>query len=195
MPRSRGAAPYQRTHARIRSPRGHWLLVSLMMLVIVMGLLAEGYTHGVLGESSSTVAQAPRAGPPAPAAVANGGPVIDATGGRLAGYSMPSRAVALTFDDGPDPAWTPKILAILRHYHVPATFFVVGAHAASYPGLVRDELRDGDEVGSHTYTHLNLTRAGWREPLELTPTQHARARAAGGRTSLLRPPDSRRAPP
>ena len=52
---------------------------------------------------------------------------------------MPARTVALTFDDGPDPAWTPKVLAILRHYRVPGTFFLVGAHVASYPGLVREE--------------------------------------------------------
>ncbi len=158
------------------------------MLVIAIGLLAEGYTHGVLGESSSTAVQATPGGPPAPGAVTNGGPVINATGARPGSYSMPPRAVALTFDDGPDPAWTPQILAILRRYHVRATFFLVGAHAASYPGLVREELRDGDEVGSHTYTHFNLTGGGWREQLELTLTQNALAGAAGVRTSLLRPP-------
>jgi cellulose synthase/poly-beta-1,6-N-acetylglucosamine synthase-like glycosyltransferase/peptidoglycan/xylan/chitin deacetylase (PgdA/CDA1 family) len=158
------------------------------MLVIAVGLLAEGYTHGVLGESSATVAQAAAGGPPAPGAVTGGGPVINATGARPDSSAMPPRTVALTFDDGPDPAWTPQILAILRRYRVRATFFVVGAHAASYPALVREELADGDEVGSHTYTHLSLAGAGWREQLELTLTQNALAGAAGVRTSLLRPP-------
>jgi cellulose synthase/poly-beta-1,6-N-acetylglucosamine synthase-like glycosyltransferase/peptidoglycan/xylan/chitin deacetylase (PgdA/CDA1 family) len=158
------------------------------MLVIAIGLLAEGYTHGVLGESSATIAQATPTGPPAPGTVTGGGPVINATGARPASSSMPPRTVALTFDDGPDPAWTPKILAILRRYRVRATFFVVGAHAASYPALVRQELAEGDEVGSHTYTHLSLAGAGWREQLELTLTQNALAGAAGVRTSLLRPP-------
>jgi cellulose synthase/poly-beta-1,6-N-acetylglucosamine synthase-like glycosyltransferase/peptidoglycan/xylan/chitin deacetylase (PgdA/CDA1 family) len=158
------------------------------MLVISIGLLVEGYTHGILGESSTTIPQAQRSGAPAPAAVTGGGPVINATGARPDTYSMPPRTVALTFDDGPDPAWTPKLLAILVRYHVPATFFVVGAHVASYPGLVKQEVRDGDEVGSHTYTHLNLTSSGWREQLELTLAQNALAGAAGVRTSLLRPP-------
>ncbi len=158
------------------------------MLVIAIGLLAEGYTHGVLGESSATVAQATQGGGPAPGAVTGGGPVINATGARPDSSSMPPGTVALTFDDGPDPAWTPKILAVLRRYRVRATFFVVGAHAAGYPALVREELAAGDEVGSHTYTHLSLAGAGWRERLELTLTQNALAGAAGVRTSLLRPP-------
>ena len=51
----------------------------------------------------------------------------------------------------------------------------MGAHVASYARLVREELRDGDEVGSHTYTHANLATAGWRENLELTLTQNALA--------------------
>ncbi len=186
-PDPRVAAGYPK-HARTRPPRGHWLLFSLILLVIAVGLLVEGYTHGVLGESSSTIPQAAPDGPAAPGTVTNGGPVINATASRPGTYSMPPRTVALTFDDGPDPTWTPKILAILERFHVRATFFLVGAHVASYPELVRQELRDGDQVGSHTYTHLNLTTAGWREQLELTLAQNALAGAAGVRTSLLRPP-------
>jgi cellulose synthase/poly-beta-1,6-N-acetylglucosamine synthase-like glycosyltransferase/peptidoglycan/xylan/chitin deacetylase (PgdA/CDA1 family) len=143
----------------------------------------------VLGETRATVARASSGGPAAPAAVLDGGPVINATGGRPQSYSMPPHTAALTFDDGPDPAWTPRVLAILRRYHVPATFFVVGAHAASYPGLVRRELDAGDEVGTHTYTHLALA-GGWQEQLQLTLTQNALAGAAGVHTSLLRPPFS-----
>ena len=61
---------------------------------------------------------------------------------------------------------------------------------ASDPGLVREELRDGDEVGSHTYTHANLATAGWREDFELTLTQNALAGTADVRTRLLRMPYS-----
>jgi peptidoglycan/xylan/chitin deacetylase (PgdA/CDA1 family) len=117
-------------------------------------------------------------------------PVIQVTGPRVRSYRMPARTVALTFDDGPDPVWTPKVLAVLRRYRVPATFFLVGAHLASYPGLVRAELREGSEVGSHTYTHTYLATAGWREGFELTPTQNALAGAAGIHTRLLRMPYS-----
>ncbi len=179
------------SHRRSRAPRGHWLLVSLVMMVFAVGLLIEGYTHGVLGENS---ADEPAPGPhaaAAPAAVTGGGPVIQVTGSIVRSYSMPRRTVALTFDDGPDPTWTPKVLAVLRRFHVPATFFLVGAHAAGYPGIVREELTDGDEVASHTYTHTNLaTAAGWREGFELALTQNALAGAAGVHTRLLRMPYS-----
>jgi len=133
------------------------------MLVFAAGLMVEGYTRGVLGENSSTEPSPGRHAAAAPAAVASGGPVIRMAGSGPRSYAMPARTVALTFDDGPDPTWTPKILAVLRHYRVPGTFFLVGAHVASDPGLVREELRDGDEIGSHTYTHVNLAPAGWRE--------------------------------
>src|SRR5213076_1509472 len=126
----------------------------------------------------------------APAAVTSGGPVIRMAGSHPSSYTMPAMTVALTFDDGPDPTWTPKILAVLRHYRVPGTFFMVGAHVASDAGLVWEELRDVVEIGSHTYTHVNLATAGWREAFELTLTQNALAGTAGVRTRLLRMPYS-----
>jgi cellulose synthase/poly-beta-1,6-N-acetylglucosamine synthase-like glycosyltransferase/peptidoglycan/xylan/chitin deacetylase (PgdA/CDA1 family) len=178
------------SHRRSRTPRGHWVVVSLLMFVFAVGLLVEGYTRGVLGESSADEPQSAPHAAAAPSAVTAGGPVVQVTGSRESSFSMAARTVALTFDDGPDPTWTPKILAVLRRYRVPATFFLVGAHIASYPGLVRDELREGSEVGSHTYTHANLATAGWREGLELTLTQNALAGAAGIRTGLLRMPYS-----
>ena len=186
-----GRAARSASRSGNRPSRGHWVLVSLVMFVFAIGLLVEGYTRGVLGENS---ADEPQPGPHAaavPSAVTGGGPVIQVTRAGVRSYWMPARTVALTFDDGPDPAWTPKVLAVLRRYRVPATFFLVGAHVASYTGLAREELRDGDEVGSHTYTHANLGASGpWREGLELTLAQNALAGAAGIRTRLLRMPFS-----
>jgi cellulose synthase/poly-beta-1,6-N-acetylglucosamine synthase-like glycosyltransferase/peptidoglycan/xylan/chitin deacetylase (PgdA/CDA1 family) len=189
-PSRRASRARPSSHRRSRAPRGHWVLVSLVMLVFAAGLMVEGYTRGVLGENSSTEPSPGRHAAAAPAGVASGGPVIRMAGSLPRSYAMPARTVALTFDDGPDPTWTPKILAVLRHYRVPGTFFLVGAHVASDPGLVREELRDGDEIGSHTYTHANLATAGWREDFELTLTQNALAGAAGIRTRLLRMPYS-----
>ncbi len=64
--------------------------------------------------------------------------------------------IALTFDDGPNPYYTPQILAILQHYNLKATFFCVGRLAAAYPALVREEYSAGNIVGNHTWSHPNL---------------------------------------
>ena len=161
------------------------------MIVFTVSLVIEGFTHGALGENPGDQPPAAAATAAAPAAVTHGGPVITEVNGKPRALQIPRKTAVLSFDDGPDPTWTPKILAVLERYHVPANFFVVGAHAASYPGVVKDEVRDGDEVGSHTYTHPDLaTLPPWRENLELTLTQNALADAAGIHTGLLRMPFS-----
>ena len=67
------------------------------------------------------------------------------------------RNVALTFDDGPHPRTTLRLLTILRHYGVPATFFVVGKMVERYPELLRAEDAEGFLIGNHTFHHVNLT--------------------------------------
>ncbi|MHB1462551.1 MAG: polysaccharide deacetylase family protein [Armatimonadota bacterium] len=67
-------------------------------------------------------------------------------------------AVALTFDDGPHPAVTPKLLAILKQNHIKATFFVVGFMAEKHPELIKQILAGGHVVANHTYHHVNLTK-------------------------------------
>jgi peptidoglycan-N-acetylglucosamine deacetylase len=151
MPHRPGAAP---RHRRARSPRGHWLLVGLVLLVIAIGLLAEGYTHGVLGESSATVAQAASGGPPAPGTVTGGGPVINATGARPETSSMPPRTVALTFDDGPDPLYTPQLLDVLQQHNVQATFSMIGSRVRDYPDVVRRVVAEGHNLSNHSWQHL-----------------------------------------
>ncbi len=97
--------------------------------------------------------------------------------------------VALTFDDGPDPLWTPKILEILKAANVKAAFFVVGANAERYPGLVRRIVEEGHEIGNHTYYHPNLALC-WPEHirLELNATQLLIQSLTGRATTLFRPP-------
>lgn len=63
------------------------------------------------------------------------------------------KVVALTFDDGPDPKYTPKILKILKENNINATFFVVGQNAKKYPSIVNQAIKDGNEIENHTYTH------------------------------------------
>jgi cellulose synthase/poly-beta-1,6-N-acetylglucosamine synthase-like glycosyltransferase/peptidoglycan/xylan/chitin deacetylase (PgdA/CDA1 family) len=90
---------------------------------------------------------------------------------RKVGGNDPKK-LALTFDDGPDPEWTPDILRILKEKKVPATFFMIGSNMEAHPGLVQRVMDDGHEVGNHTYTHPNLAdtpEAAVR--LELNATQ------------------------
>jgi peptidoglycan/xylan/chitin deacetylase (PgdA/CDA1 family)/sulfur carrier protein ThiS len=72
---------------------------------------------------------------------------------RPKGSATPPPAVALTFDDGPSPRYTPRILRVLKRFDVPATFFVVGYLAERYPGVVRDVVRSGMALGNHSMNH------------------------------------------
>lgn len=97
--------------------------------------------------------------------------------------------VALTFDDGPHPQYTPKILAILRKYHVKATFFVVGEMAAKQPELIRAEAADGHVVGNHTYHHVNLTKIPDSSiPIEWQAAQDVIKGITGKSMRFCRPP-------
>jgi cellulose synthase/poly-beta-1,6-N-acetylglucosamine synthase-like glycosyltransferase/peptidoglycan/xylan/chitin deacetylase (PgdA/CDA1 family)/spore germination protein YaaH len=97
--------------------------------------------------------------------------------------------VALTFDDGPDPTWTPRILDVLRDRHVQATFFVIGENGLTERGLLRRLLAEGHEVGSHTYTHPNLaTVSPGVTTLELNATQRLFQAFTGHSLRLFRAP-------
>jgi cellulose synthase/poly-beta-1,6-N-acetylglucosamine synthase-like glycosyltransferase/peptidoglycan/xylan/chitin deacetylase (PgdA/CDA1 family)/spore germination protein YaaH len=97
--------------------------------------------------------------------------------------------VVITFDDGPDPRWTPQILDILKAANVKAAFFLVGVNAERYPGLVRRIVNEGHEMGNHTYYHPNLALC-WPEHirLELNATQLLLETITGRATTLFRPP-------
>jgi cellulose synthase/poly-beta-1,6-N-acetylglucosamine synthase-like glycosyltransferase/peptidoglycan/xylan/chitin deacetylase (PgdA/CDA1 family)/spore germination protein YaaH len=72
-------------------------------------------------------------------------------------YGYHPNEVAISFDDGPDPKWTPKILDILKQKNVKGTFFLIGAEAAENIGLMQRLAREGNEVGNHTYTHPDIS--------------------------------------
>lgn len=76
--------------------------------------------------------------------------------GAVVRVDTKERMVALTFDDGPDPRWTPAVLALLSQYHAHATFFEVGKNVLAHPDLVHDVLNDGNEVADHTWDHPDL---------------------------------------
>jgi peptidoglycan-N-acetylglucosamine deacetylase len=99
------------------------------------------------------------------------------------------RVVALTFDDGPNPPYTTAILDVLEREHVRATFFVVGRAVAAYPSVVRREVRDGDAIGNHTWSHSHMILMdGAQVRNSLAKTDDAIYRAAGVHTRIMRPP-------
>jgi len=97
--------------------------------------------------------------------------------------------VALTFDDGPDPTWTPLVLDELRAAKVTATFFVIGSNVVAHPDLVQRILAEGHEVGNHTYTHPNLAvRSKVDVRIELAATERAVQAFSGRGMRLFRAP-------
>lgn len=97
--------------------------------------------------------------------------------------------VALTYDDGPNPPYTDAILRVLESEHVRATFFVVGRAVASYPEIVRREIRDGDALGNHTWNHAHMIVMDRAQiDRSLTRTSQAIEAATGVRTTIMRPP-------
>jgi cellulose synthase/poly-beta-1,6-N-acetylglucosamine synthase-like glycosyltransferase/peptidoglycan/xylan/chitin deacetylase (PgdA/CDA1 family)/spore germination protein YaaH len=99
------------------------------------------------------------------------------------------RLLSLSFDDGPDPKYTPRILDILKQAGVPATFFVVGVNAEAAPDLVRRAYAEGHTIGNHTYSHPNVALiTPERTRLELDATLRLIEHLTGHSTSLFRPP-------
>jgi peptidoglycan-N-acetylglucosamine deacetylase len=86
-------------------------------------------------------------------------PAAAAENGIIWGGSPQVKQVALTFDDGPSPRYTPEILHLLRQNGVHATFFVLGDHVELYPRVVKSEIRDGEEIGNHSFDHPRFTKS------------------------------------
>lgn len=97
--------------------------------------------------------------------------------------------VALTFDDGPDPVWTPKILDILQQENIPASFYIVGQNGQAYPNLVQRIVNEGHDIGNHSFTHPNMGELPERlNEIELNATQRLIQSLTGRSTNLMRPP-------
>lgn len=104
-------------------------------------------------------------------------------------HGLNKQYVALTFDDGPNPEYTPKILDILKEKEVFATFFMVGRHVLKYPETARRVHFEGHDIGNHTFSHRDMVTAGKKTVLkEVYQTDAAITEVLGVRTRLFRPP-------
>ena len=158
-------------------------LGALLLLLLVQGLSVQ--TTGASGT--------PPQRPPGEAAAlkTNDALLVAGPGDTLVPREAPVRnRIALTFDDGPDPRWTPAIADTLKRLGVPATFFAVGEHVVEHPGIVRDLHDDGFGLGNHTFSHADLASAGKLRDLQISLTESAISGAAGVRPRFVRPPYS-----
>ena len=104
-------------------------------------------------------------------------------------YGYHPNEVAISFDDGPDPKWTPKILDILRNKGVKATFMLIGAEAAENVSVMKRIAREGHEIGNHTYTHPDISEISPRRlDIEVKLTERLFASKLGVQPLYFRPP-------
>ncbi|MFC9908104.1 bifunctional polysaccharide deacetylase/glycosyltransferase family 2 protein [Streptomyces sp. NPDC059862] len=191
-PRGRRRAPTRIERAAGRAAalqKPRVILALLLLLALTSIMLLDGYLRAEVGGDQRVRTGASSS--EVPDDVLNGGPILTFRGGQATTVSVPDKTIALTFDDGPNPTWTPQVLEILQEYDVPATFFVVGSMVSRYPGIVEDMVEQGNEVGIHTFTHVDLSyQSDARVEREMQQTQLALAGAAGITTTLFRAPYS-----
>jgi cellulose synthase/poly-beta-1,6-N-acetylglucosamine synthase-like glycosyltransferase/peptidoglycan/xylan/chitin deacetylase (PgdA/CDA1 family) len=109
--------------------------------------------------------------------------VVDMYGGTQ------EKKVAITFDDGPDPEWTPRILDVLKAHGAKATFFLIGAEVEKFPGMAKRIYNEGHEIGNHTFTHPDISNISKRYfEVELNLTERLFESKLGVKPVLMRPP-------
>jgi peptidoglycan/xylan/chitin deacetylase (PgdA/CDA1 family) len=145
---------------------------------------------GSRGSGALAASPAPRAAAAArPAAAVRPAPPRGPFIPKLIRGDSSHKWVAITIDDGPHPAYTPRLLAELKQANVHATFFVVGMMAAKYPDLIKAEAAAGHQIGTHSYTHPNLRQLSAAQVKgELAQGADVITRITGKRPDAFRPP-------
>jgi cellulose synthase/poly-beta-1,6-N-acetylglucosamine synthase-like glycosyltransferase/spore germination protein YaaH/peptidoglycan/xylan/chitin deacetylase (PgdA/CDA1 family) len=108
---------------------------------------------------------------------------------RVQRFGYSPNKIAITFDDGPDPEWTPKILDVLKEKHATATFFLIGIQTDKYSGIAKRIYKEENTIGNHTFTHPDVSYISQTHfKVELNLTERLFASLVGVRTTLMRPP-------
>jgi cellulose synthase/poly-beta-1,6-N-acetylglucosamine synthase-like glycosyltransferase/peptidoglycan/xylan/chitin deacetylase (PgdA/CDA1 family) len=172
---------------RLRNPPAHWRLLGLCLIIVFVLIAFQGFCTHTIGTSAE-----PHENSSASAPLQGSEPLLAARGGKL--YSPeppPGRQIALTFDDGPDPRWTPQVVSVLRQFRVPGTFFMIGSEAARHPDLVRLVEASGGEIGDHTFTHTALSNGPvWERRAQIEFTEAVLLGITGHYPRFIRPPYS-----
>jgi cellulose synthase/poly-beta-1,6-N-acetylglucosamine synthase-like glycosyltransferase/peptidoglycan/xylan/chitin deacetylase (PgdA/CDA1 family) len=172
---------------RLRNPPAHWRLLGLCLVIVFVLIAFQGFCTHTIGASAE-----PHESSSASAPLQDSEPLLAARGGTL--YSPeppPGRQIALTFDDGPDPRWTPQVVSVLRQFRVPGTFFMIGSQAAHHPDLVRLVEGSGGEIGDHTFTHTALSNGPvWERRAQIEFTEAVLVGITGHYPRFIRPPYS-----
>lgn len=105
-------------------------------------------------------------------------------------YKISENCVSITFDDGPNPGFTPKVLSLLKEYNAKATFFLIGKNAEKYPELVRQIIDEGHSIGNHSYSHSKNFGFFNSEKItaELNKTNSIIKKITGKELKMFRPP-------
>jgi peptidoglycan/xylan/chitin deacetylase (PgdA/CDA1 family) len=175
--------------------------IALLLLILIAGLTAFGtvvvtYANNKdIGVANKLVSERPVSSPtvqPTQPGTQDTRPTPTGTPTLKPLISQGSSAkpeIALTFDDGPNPTYTPQVLNILQQYGVSATFFVIGDQVQAYPNLVQQEHAAGHIIGDQSWNHPHLTTLAAADiHTQLSNTSGAIEQATGVRPSFFRPP-------
>ena len=154
-----------------------WILASIVLSTIAVALLLAGLINRSTSYPNGVHPKRPDASS-----------LTKLTDPARAPVPLAERTAVLTFDGGPSPRVAGRILALLRHRSVPATFFVTGSDAVRHPATLRAIVAGGDELGNGGFTYSDLANShSWRQNLEMNATQSAIVDATGTATTLARP--------
>jgi len=167
-----------RVSMSLRSSLRRHLVVPAAVAVILAALLGAAERHPATAAPAQKQSPAPEATPaPALPKISYGSCHVD------------EPYVAMTFDDGPSPENTPRLLDILKERDIKATFFMIGENAARFPEIVKRVLAEGHEIGNHSWSHPLLSKMTDDDVREqIQKTQDAITQACGYTPKLLRPP-------